>query len=129
MPLTRRLTAKATLRRRTNQPFVEAPVRIKRGPDHTIHIVVEAPNGAVGSLRVDNLPKPAGPNFEGWAKQRLGKADEAAGTVRLSTVDDAIELWVYSGPFLGAVNLARTVVPRAIKAWAAAQLGLGAREA
>jgi hypothetical protein len=33
-------------------------------------------------------------------------------------------MWAYSPLFLGAVNFARTVVPRAIKQWAARQLGM-----
>ena len=120
---------RATLRRRTSQPFVEASVTVKRGGDGSIHIVVESPNGAVASLRVDNLAKPAGPNFTGWAKRLLGERDEAQGTVRLSSLNGAVELWVYAGGFLGAVNFAHTIVPRAVRAWTARQLGLDQREA
>ena len=120
---------KATLRRRTESAFVEAPVTIRRGPDHSIHLIVAAPNGAAGSLRVDNLPRPAGPAFAGWARQQLGDADEGGGVVRLSTVDGDIEMWVYSPLFLGAINFARTVVPKPMKQWASRQLGLDRREA
>jgi hypothetical protein len=119
---------KATLRRRENRPFVEAAVTVRRMPDHSIHLVVQAPGGNETYLRIDNLPRPAGPNFIGWAKRLLGERDEAPGTVRLSSINGAVELWVYAGGFLGAVNFAHAVVPRAVRAWAARQLGLDQRE-
>ena len=120
---------KATLRKRENKPFVEATVNVRRLADRSIHLVVQAPGGKEACLRIDNLPRPAGPNFTGWAKRLLGERDEAQGTVRLSSFNGAVELWVYAGGFLGAVNFARAVVPRAVRAWAARQLGLDQREA
>ena len=120
---------RATLRRRTSQPFVEASVTVKRGADRSIHIVVESPNGALASLRVDNLPKPAGPNFSGWARQLLGKSSEKEAKVRLSEIGGEIELWVCSPLYLGGINISPTPIPKPMREWAVRQLGLDIREA
>jgi hypothetical protein len=121
--------AEATLGRRESRPFVEAPATVKRGRDGSIHLVVEAPGGAAASLRVDNLPKPAGPAFSGWARRQLWMTDEAKTVVRLSVVRGEIELWIYSGAYLGGINMSRTSIPKPMREWAARSLGLDVREA
>ena len=60
---------KATVRRRENKPFVDATVTVRRMADRSIHLVVQAPGGNEAYLRIDNLPRPAEPNFTGWAKR------------------------------------------------------------
>jgi streptogramin lyase len=120
---------KATLRRRENQPFVEAPVTVKRRHDGSIHLVVEASSGAAAALRVDNLPKPAGPAFSAWARQQLWMTDEAKAVVRLSVVHGEVEMWIYSGAHLGGINMSRMSIPKPMREWAARSLGLDIREA
>jgi hypothetical protein len=115
---------KAPRRRARDGETIQARIVLKRMADKSIHIVVRDQDGTLGTLRIDSFKAPAHYNFMGWAKKMLGKADEAEAVVNLKFEFDHIILWVHSGPFLGLLNFGHSLVPPAVRRWAAYKLGL-----